>query len=203
MEIIDCEQHSDEWFAVRCGKVTASHFAEVMAKGRGGGASKTREKYMMQLLAERVSGRPEESYQNKWMEEGTEKEPDARFLYEWITDKKVEQVGFVQATDDVGCSPDGLIDSDGQIELKCPKLTTHIGYILKDTLPSEYKPQVQGQLWVCERKWCDFVSYHPDYKKQQLFIHRVERDDAYIELLAAATATFLTELEELQKRLEK
>jgi putative phage-type endonuclease len=203
MKIIDCEQRSPDWFAARLGKVTASHFSDVMAKGRGGGASKTREKYMMQLLAERVSGSPEESYQNKWMEEGTEKEPDGRFLYEWITGTQVGQIGFVEFSEDVGCSPDGLVGEEGLLELKCPKLTTHLSYILKDALPSEYKAQVQGQMWVCERKWCDFVSYHPDCKKQELFIHRVERDDAYITLLAAATATFLTELTELQKRLEK
>jgi len=202
MRIIQCVQGSEEWFAARLNKVTASHFADVMAKGRGGASSKTREQYMMKLLAERVSGRREESYQNKWMEEGAEKEPDARDWYEWLYNE-VEQVGFVEMTDDVGCSPDGLVGDDGMLEIKCPKLTTHLDYILKGVLPSTYKPQVQGQLWVCERQWCDFASYHPDYDEHPLFVVRVERDDTYISLLSAAVATFLTDLTELEKRLEK
>lgn len=199
MKIIDCEQQSEEWFAARLGKVTASHFKDVMAKGRGGGTSLTREDYLWELITQRVGGIREEGYKSKWMEEGTEKEPEAREWYEFITDNCVEQVGFVEKTEDVGCSPDGLIGKDGLLEIKCPKLKTHFKKL--GIFPSEYKPQVQGQLWVCERKWCDFVSYHPGYQKQPMSIVRVERDEAYLTLLSAAVATFVTELQEMEKKL--
>jgi putative phage-type endonuclease len=195
MRIIECEQQSDEWFSARLGKVTASHFKDVLNKKSG------RETYMMRLLAERITRIREESYSNKYMEDGVELEPEAREHYEWITDNEVEQVGFVEATEDVGCSPDGLIGMDGMLEIKCPKVTTHLGYIIKGVLPASYKAQVQGQLWVCSRQWCDFVSYAPDYEKQPMFRVRVERDEAYLSLLSAAVATFVTELHELEKKL--
>jgi putative phage-type endonuclease len=196
MEILHCEQQSEEWYQARLGKVTASHFKDVMNKKSG------RETYMMRLLAERVTGVREESYSNKYMEDGIELEPEAREHYQWVTDNDVVQVGFVETTNDVGCSPDGLVgNGDGLLEIKCPKLTTHLGYIIRGVLPATYKPQVQGQLWVCKRKWCDFVSYCPDYEKQPMFCVRVERDEAYLSQLSAAVATFVTELQEMEKKL--
>jgi putative phage-type endonuclease len=195
VKIIDCEQQTEEWYQARLGKVTASHFKDVMNKKSG------RETYMMRLLAERVTGIREESYSNKYMEDGVELEPEAREHYQWITDNQVTQVGYVQKTDDVGCSPDGFVYQGGLLEIKCPKVTTHLGYIIKGVLPATYKAQVQGQLWVCERQWCDFVSYAPDYEKQPMFCVRVERDEAYQTLLSAAVATFVTELQEMEKKL--
>lgn len=195
MKIYDCQQQTDAWYGLRLGKITASHFADVLNKKTG------RETYMMRLLAERVTGLRQESYSNSYMEDGIEREPEARLEYTWQTGRDVREVGFVEKTQDVGCSPDGLVDSAGLLEIKCPKLTTHLGYIIKNVLPATYKHQVQGQLWVCERTWCDFVSYHPDYEKQPLWILRVERDDEYLALLSAAVSTFLIELEAKEKKL--
>jgi putative phage-type endonuclease len=195
MKIIDCEQQSEEWFQTRLGKVTASHFKDVMNKKSG------RETYMMRLLAERVTGIREESYSNRYMEDGIELEPEAREHYEWIADTEVGQVGFVEKTEHVGCSPDGLIGADGMLEIKCPKVTTHLGYIVRGVLPATYKAQVQGQLWVCERQWCDFISYAPEYEKQPMFCVRAERDETFLSLLSVAVATFVTELEEMEKKL--
>lgn len=196
MKVHNCEQCTDEWFDLRLGKVTASHFKDVLNKKSG------RDTYMMRLATERDFGVREETYQNKYMEDGTEKEPDAREMYEWIYGVDVEQVGFIEKTEDVGCSPDGLVGTDGTIEIKCPKLTTHNKYIKKGVLPAEHKAQVQGQLWVCERQWCDFISYHPeavtvDDEDKRLLVIRVERDDTYLTILSAAVATFVEELHKL------
>ena len=195
MKIIDCQQRSDEWYHIRMGRITASHFSDVMNKKTG------RDTYMMRLLAERVTGIRMESYQNKYMEDGIENEPQAREYYSWVTSNEVNEVGFVEMDKDVGCSPDGLIGTDGLIEIKCPIVTTHLKYIIKNALPPEYKPQIQGQMWICKRKWCDFVSFSPEYLKQPMFSIRVERDVEYIRMLSAATATFVTDLKELEKKL--
>lgn len=196
MKVYDCEQGTEEWFAARLGFVTASHFKDVLNKKSG------RETYMLRLLGERVTGIREESYSNKYMEDGTELEPEAREHFEWIMNTTVEQVGFVEKSDDVGCSPDGLIEGgEGLLEIKCPKLTTHLKYIIKGVLPATYKAQVQGQLWVCERQWCVFMSYCPDYEKEPMWTIRVERDEAYLTLLSAAMATFVTELKEMENQL--
>ncbi len=199
MKIIDCEQGTEEWFAARLGKVTASHFADVMAQGRGGSASKTRATYMKKLRIERRYRVREGTFHSKYMDEGWEKEPDARDFYEIIYGAEVKQVGYIEKTEDVGCSPDGLVGADGVVEFKCPLLRTHRDYLDADALPSVYRAQVQGQLWVCERQWCDFVSYHPDAITldgidETLFVVRVERDEAFLTLLSAAVATFVEEL---------
>jgi len=195
MKIIDCEQRSTEWYQVRMGKVTASHFNDVMNKKSG------RETYMMRVLAERLTGIREETYQNQDMLNGIELEPEAREFYEWVTNTPVCQVGFVELDTDVGCSPDGLVMDDGLIEIKCPRVTTHISYILKDSLPSTYKWQVQGQLMICKRQWTDFVSFCPEYLKQPMWVKRVESDPALQTQLAGGIADFVTELIHKEKLL--
>jgi len=201
MKVHDCEQGTEAWHEIRLGRVTASHFKDVLNKKSG------RETYMERLATERRFGERQDVYQNKAMAEGTAKEPDARDWYactQWVD---VEQVGFVEKTDDVGCSPDGLVGTDGMIEIKCPYLSTHNRYERKyfkrGILVPEYKAQVQGQLWVCERQWCDFISYHPDAvtvdgEDVRLLVVRVERDEAYLTILSAAVATFVTELKEME-----
>jgi len=197
MKIIDCEQRSDEWYQVRAGRVTASHFNDVMNKKSG------RETYMMRLLAERLTGSREETYQSQDMLNGIELEPEAREFYEWVTGTTVCQVGFMEMDKDVGCSPDGLIGEDGLIEIKCPRVTTHIRYILGELKPTEttYKWQVQGQLMICKRKWTDFVSFCPQYLKQPVWIKRVEPDTALQTQLAGGIADFVTELTQKEKLL--
>ena len=196
MNIIHCDQLSDEWYTARLGKLTASHFADVLSAGSG------RETYMMRLLAERMTGQRYMGYSDKNMEWGIETEPQARDYYEWVTDEKVEQVGIIFA-DEVGASPDGLVGDKGLLEIKCPLTTTHLGYIIKNKFPVKYKPQVQGQLLITGRQWVDFVSFDPRYLKQPFWCIRVERDETYLMKLSAATAAFATELSELQKKLEK
>ena len=191
MKIVrDIEQGTPEWFALRAGKVTGSNFGKVLAKGSGA----TRRSYMLDLIAERW-GAQREPYTNAAMEWGTQTEPQARAMYELMSGDEVEEVTLILHSDDVSCSPDGLVGNDGGIEIKCPNSSTHVDYRLREALPSAYKPQVQGFLWIAEREWCDFVSFDPRVRAdKQFFCVRVYRDEAYIKTLAAEVERFVAEL---------
>ena len=196
------EQGSDEWLLLRLGKVTASRFSDVMSKGRGSAPSKTREAYLYQLAAEILTGAPEDSYSNKYMEWGNECEPQARAMYEFETGNDVEQVAFIEMGEHIGVSPDGLVGDKGLLEIKCPKTTTQLKRFLSCEFPSTYKAQVQGQLWVSEREWCDFVSFDPRINgRSSYFEIRVERDEEYISELASGIDLFLNELHDILHKL--
>src|SRR6185312_5544714 len=192
-------QGSEEWLEARLGRVTASCFSDVMARGQG----ITRLKYMRRIVAERLTGKPIESYFNRDMELGTELEPFARMEYESQTGNLVQEVGFIQhATLLAGSSPDGLIDDDGGLEIKSVKPTVQIETIERGGYPYEHAAQVQGNLWILGRQWWDFVSYSPDMPEQlRLYIYRVERNEEYIQNLEAEVVKFLAEAEEMYQRL--
>ena len=196
MKILDCIQGSDEWFEARLGFVTASNFHKVLNKKAGRGL------YMRKLAAERLTGLTEESYKNDAMENGIETEQEARRYYELANDCKIEQVGFVMRDEWSGGSPDGLVGKDGLIEIKCPLSSTHIEVILSDKMPAKHIPQVQGLLWVTERKWCDFVSYDPRVLSQPLFCIRIERDTEYFKKLAGEVGVFVKELKEIISKID-
>ncbi len=197
MEIIKCVQGSEEWFDAKRGIVSASHFKEVLNKKTG------RSLYMRKVAAEILTGQTEETYTNKIIENGTDTEAEARECYEHIYHEKVVQVGFVKMNEWVGCSPDGLIGKDGTGEIKSPLASTHIDYIMKDAMPPVYIPQVQGQLWVTGRAWCDFISYNPYFKNRPLWSKRIQRDEDYITELAWQVSEFVQELKELIAKIEK
>jgi len=163
----------------------------VLNKGTGRGL------YMRKLAAERLTGESQAGYSNENMENGVEVEPQAREYYEMVNHCSVEQVGFIKRDDWVGTSPDGLVGRDGLIEIKCPIPSTHIDNILKARMPT----QVQGQLWVSERKWCDFISYCPAIKDRPFFCKRIPRDEEYIHKLAVAVVMFVEELKTIIKRM--
>ena len=152
---------------------------------------------MRKLVAERLTGICEETYYNKNMEIGNILEPDARKYYEKEKGCIVKQVGFVVRDEWVGVSPDGLIGDDGLLEIKCPLASTHIDTITKNRLPATYVPQVQGQLWVTERLWCDFMSYCPLVKGRPSHYIRVPRDDAYIAILEKEVRIFVEQLKDM------
>ena len=152
-------QGSDEWHEARLGHVTASCFSHVLAKGEG----KTRKKYMLKVVSERLTGKPSESFSNVHTERGTIQEPFARLEYEARTGNLVQEVGFVKhPTLMAGASADGLIDDDGGVEIKSVIPTVQIEMIERGCIPGEYVAQVQGNLWISGRKWWDFVRYSPD-----------------------------------------
>lgn len=192
LQIFNCEQGTPEWLACRAGIPTASEFDTVMAKGRGGGDSKTRRTYMLKLIGERLTQQPMWSYSNEHMERGKAMEAEARNLYSMVSDLEPVQVGFLRRGD-AGCSPDSLVGENGMLEIKTKLPHLQLDCILYDELPSEHRAQCQGQLWIAEREWVDFVSYWPGLP---LFAKRVFRDEEYIKRLAEAVRVFNSEMEE-------
>jgi len=191
VKIINCDQRSEEWYACRLGVPSASSFDKIVTMK--GEPSKQAQKYLYKLAGEYVSGTPEESYQNGAMQRGVELEAEAREMYEFTTDNKVEQVGFCLADGPhaYGCSPDGLVGDDGALEIKCPSIAVHVEYLLGGTLPSDYFQQVHGQLLVTGRKWVDFMSYYPGLKP---LITRVYPDSKFTPLLKAGLESSCKEL---------
>lgn len=192
MRIDQNEQGSPEWLAARLGIPSASMFAKlVTTKGIW---SASADAYINQLVAERLTGEREEVFQSYHMLRGTELEADARDLYSLISDAEVTEVGFcLHDTLSAGCSPDGLIGEDGGLEIKCPAPSTHVEYLRGGVLPSKYKQQVMGCLWITGREWWDFVSYHPTMKP---LIVRVERDEEYIAALEKCVTKAVNLIEE-------
>jgi hypothetical protein len=197
MQIIECDQGSEEWFAARLGIPTASEFSTVMAKGRDGGASKTRATYMRKLAGEIIIGKPMESFCNGHTERGHEMEPDARNTYSFMRDVEPQMVGFIR-NGQKGCSPDSLVGSDGMLEIKTKLPHLQIEALELQRIPPEHRAQCQGQLWVAEREWIDFVSYWPGLP---LLVVREQRDEAFIAKLAEAVDQFNDELSELVERI--
>jgi len=197
MKIIQVEQGSPEWHACRAGVPSASNFDMIVTSK--GEPSKQAQKYMYRLAGERITGIPEETYQNAAMQRGVELEAEARMFYEMTNDCKIEQVGFCLADGGWGCSPDGLVNGDGLIEIKCPSMAVHVGYLLDGKVPTDYFQQTQGQLLVTGRKWLDFVSYYPAMKP---LIVRVERDEVFIGKLEEELEKFVSELEEIVNKIK-
>jgi putative phage-type endonuclease len=200
----DCmEQRTEEWFAARLGKVTASRVADVLAKIKSG-ESASRKNYKMELVVQRLTGKQGESFTNAAMEWGTEQEPFARMAYEAHTGTFVKEEGFVDhpTIEGFGCSPDGIV-GEGLIEIKCPNTANHIETVLENKVPSKYIPQMQCQMACTGAKWCDFVSFDPRVPEDlQLFVVRVERDQEYIDAMEVEVKQFLSEVLDLFNQLK-
>ena len=197
MNIIDCEQDSPEWHAARCGKVTASRIADIVRKTKTG-ISASRNTYMGQLVAERLSGQVTEGFTSKAMEWGKETEDKAIAFYAFMRDSAALKIGFVihPSIDMSGASPDRLIDDDGLIEVKCPNSATHIATLLGAPVDPDYVKQMQWQMACTGRKWCDFVSFDPRMPSD-MCIHqrRVHRDPVFIAELEHSVSVFLAEVD--------
>ena len=192
MKIINVIQGTDEWKNCRLGIPTSSNFEKLITTK--GETSKQRYKYLYRLAGEKVSGNAEETYQNGAMQRGIELEDEARQMYQIVNGEEVEQVGFcLEDGEKYGCSPDGLVGKDGGIEIKCPSMAVHVGYLIDNKLPSEYFQQTQGQLLVTGRKWWDFISYYPGIKP---LIVRVKQDKEFHKALNAELKAFCDLLEE-------
>jgi len=191
------DQRSPEWYAARLGKVTASRVADVVAKTKTG-YSTSRANYMAQLICERLTGVQGESYSSSAMQWGTDTEPMARAAYENHSGALVMETGLVphQTIPMAAASPDGLIGSDGLVEIKCPITATHIETLLGQSTPGRYVTQMQWQMACTGRKWCDFVSFDPRMpESMQLFVERIQRNDETITLLEREVMMFLGELD--------
>ncbi len=206
MKIVDnIEQGSIEWLNARLAKVTASKVSDVISKGRGKAPSKMAETYMMELIAEKLTGQSKPFFENDAMRWGTETEPQARAMYEVNNDfVSVREVAYVEHDEHILISPDGLIGDDGLLEIKCPNTTTQLKRALSDDYSADYKAQIQMQLWVTERQWCDFVSFDPRLDCAAGYLQqRVERDEEYIEEMKVKVYAFVERMNELIEQLTK
>jgi len=191
-------QGSPEWFAARCGNVTASRISDIVAQTKSGYAA-SRANYMSQLLCERLTGTVEESFQNEAMKWGTMQEPFARAAYEALNNLFVDEVGYIPhpVIEHAGASPDGLVRLDGMIEIKCKSTANHIETILSGKVPKNHYDQMQWQIACTGRDWCDYVCYDPrmPHEHLKLFVKQVVRDDKYIAELEREVIKFLGELQ--------
>lgn len=205
MEAENFVQGSVEWLQSRCGKVTASRLADVMAKTRNGyGAS--RANYLAQLVAERLTGTPADSFTNAAMQWGIETEPQARREYEFTSNVEVVEAGFIlhPAIPYAGASPDGLISDDGMVEIKCPNTATHIDTLISRNVPDKYIKQMMWQMACTGRQWNDFVSFDPRMPANlQLFVKRVPRDNKLITEMEFEVIKFLADVDKTIKQLQE
>jgi putative phage-type endonuclease len=197
------EQRTEEWFTERLGKVTASRISDVLAKIKTGEASARRE-YRMELVIDRLTGKRRETYCSASMQWGIDHEEEARLSYAFVTDRDVQLVGFLNHPDIpmAGASPDGLVDVDGIVEIKCPNTATHVEYILGGAIPKEYQDQMLWQMEVAKRKWCDFVSYDPRVPQHlRLFVKRFYFDEERVSNMRDDVIIFLAEVDDIVNRL--
>ena len=199
------DQRTDEWFKSRLGKATASRIADIIAKTKTG-PSASRENYAVQLVLERITQSKGESYNNAAMQWGTETEPLARQAYELKRGLFVDEVGFIDhpTIANSGASPDGLVGTDGLVEIKCPNSATHMETLVTRKIPQKYIPQMTWQMACTGRSWCDFVSFDPRFPENlQIFIERIEYDPTYVRMLELEVTQFLDEVEKKVEILRK
>lgn len=193
---MDDLQRTDEWFAARLGKVTASRIADLRKKTQKGWAA-SRAAYMADLIAERLSGEHIPGGTGAARRWGQEIEPEAKRAYEFYRDAEIEEVGFLPhpTIADAGASPDGLVGENGLVEFKCPTVITHLETLETDAIAPEYIQQMQWQMACTGRQWCDFASYDPRYpESMKLYVQRVKRDDELIAEIETDVIAFLGEL---------
>lgn len=192
------DQRSSEWFAHRLGKATASKIADIIARTKSG-YSASRANYAAQLVCERLTGTPTETFCSPAMQRGTDMEGAARDAYRQHSLNEVIECGFADhpTIAMAGASPDGLVDDDGLVEIKCPNSATHIDTLLTKAIPARYVTQMQWQMACTGRQWCDYVSFDdrlPEHMR--LFVARLPRSDEMIAELEAEVTKFLAEVDE-------
>ncbi|MWQ62599.1 YqaJ viral recombinase family protein [Glaesserella parasuis] len=195
---LNCEQGTEEWLTARLGIPTATGVSNIVTPS--GKKSSAWTSYLAELVAESIEGLTE-GFKSSDMLRGNQLEEQARMAYEFATGNDVVQVGGVyrNADKDMMISPDGLIPTLRKgLEIKCPKMKTHIKYIIEGVVPSEYIIQVQVALWVTGYDSWDFVSYCPEYQKQTLFIHTAERDPVLMKAFDKYIPQFIETLKALK-----
>ncbi|MEA3430870.1 MAG: YqaJ viral recombinase family protein [Nanoarchaeota archaeon] len=189
------EQGSPEWHKLRATRMTASHAQAISANGKG---LKT---YIRDKMCKLYSTSEDVSYSNANMEYGLEQESVAVMLYEFETGNKTTKIGFEIYNDYVGASPDRLVEKDGLVEIKCPTDKVYFNLLLDKKIDSKYYAQMQMQMLVCDKDWCDYAVYNPNFK-QQLFIKRVERDEDFIEKLKLGFESGTKMIKEIKEELK-
>ena len=192
------EQGTEAWMQCRLGKATASKMQDITAKTKSGWSA-SRANYAAQLICERLTGKPTESFASAAMVWGTEKESEARAAYSFYTDAEVTEVGFIDhpSIPRSGASPDGLVGEDGLIEIKCPNTATHLETLLGGGIDLKYQKQLIWQMACTGRQWCDFVSFDPRLPAElQIKTIRFKREEAAITALEGDVMEFLREVDD-------
>lgn len=197
MEILDCEQGSEAWFAARLGSIGGSSISSVVAKGQG----KMRKNLLYRLAGEILSGQSYEGYKNFHMERGNEQEGEARDMYELVSENNIEQIGLIRKSPHKHFSPDALCGHN-IIEIKCVIPSVHVETIISDKVPAAYRKQCQWGMFICKSEWCDFISYSPLIIDNPIWIKRVKRDEKLIKELDEGADKFIEELLEVVKKIK-
>jgi putative phage-type endonuclease len=192
-------QGSPEWFAARLGSIGGSSIASVVAKGEG----KMRANLLYRLAGEILSGVKYDGYKNENMERGNEQEADARSVYAMECEVYVRQVGIVKESQHTHYSPDGLVDPDGIIEIKCVIPSVHVETIVTEKIKGEYYKQIQWGVHICQRQWCDFISWSPLIRGREIWIKRYDRDEKLIKELVDGADKFIIELLAVVERMKE
>lgn len=198
-------QQTEDWFLQRLGFVTASRVSDVMAKTKTG-YSATRDNYMMELLCQRLTGKREESYTNFAMQRGTEMEPIARGCYEAKSGVMVEEAGFIKHKTIAffGASPDGLVSTDGLLEIKCPNTKQHVEFLRTGKPDNKYQWQMLCQMECSDREWCDFVSFDDRMPAPLQYASvRFNRDEKRIDEMRSEVLLFLSELDSIENEMRQ
>lgn len=208
IELNNIEQGSDAWFLLKLGKVSGSRFSELLTEGRSGNESLTRKKYKNELIRERLTSKRIQSYKTPLMARGIELEPLARAFYEHKYQVMVEQIAFVDhpTIPMAGCSPDGLVGTDGLLEIKCPSPENHLGHLLENgkDLIKTYYDQVQWQLVCTQRQWCDLVSFDPEMPDHlKMFATRILVDQDWKQKAESAVIAFNSEIDMILTQLKE
>ena len=196
MKIHNFEQRTDEWYAIRRGKMSASNAETIIANGKG------LETYIYNLMAEYYSSAEKENYVNADMQRGIDLEPEAKIEFQFYTGLDIKEVGCVELNEYILASPDGLIGDDGLIEIKCPNDSIYFKLLLSNNIKPEYIAQMQMQMYVTERQYCYFVSYNPNFEKS-LYIKKINRDEEMIEKLKKGLERGTQLIKEIKKNFRK
>lgn len=193
------EQHSSEWWAIRCGRVTASRVGDIMALTQKGKPTAARGNYLREKIAERITGKNRDRRKVASLDHRLELEPDARAAYTFYFEQEIQLVGFVEhpRIPNAGASPDGLIGADGGLEIKCCDAEGHLDIITADSIDPDYFYQCHFNIACTERDWWAFTAFNPDMP-EELKVYRkiIERDDALIATIETNVIQFLEEVEQ-------
>lgn len=196
MKIVDCDQGSDEWFSIREKRMTGSHAQAIAANGKG------LQTYIAGLMQEYYSSAEPVRYQSKSMERGVLLEDSAIFAYESETGNTVNKIGFVINNDCSGVSPDGFVNDAGLVEIKCLEDKAYFQYLLTEKIDTGYQWQMQMQMMVCDRLWCDYVVYNPNFKKS-LIVQRVFPDLSQQDKIKKGLVSGLAQIKKIEQKIKE
>lgn len=193
--ITDLKQGSEEWLAIRLGKFTGTNGQAIATNGKG------LETLVFEKVAERMTGKGKPQYTNEDIERGNELEEMARNSYELESGNLVKQVGFIELDEFTGCSPDGLINEDGMVEFKCKNDANYVRFLYDQKVDPDHNWQIQFNLMVSGREWCDYVIFNENFTKTTQII-RINRNETEIAKLKAGLLTGIAQVKAILEKIQ-